>query len=442
VTTAIVERTRRARADDGGRTPTARPGLVAIGAAAVLVVVVHVWGRWLQARGHELFINLPPLVGHVDLRQAWQAVAAPALGVAAVVWGRRLSVGLSWRHLLWLAFAAAAAWAIALALTEGVAGFLRSPSGQRDYLHDVPLIDSPLTFLRTYVDEIDRYATHVRAHPPGMVLLAWTVARAGGGPAWLGAIEVAGAASAVPAALLTLRALSGEERARAAAPFLALAPAAITMASSGDAFFTGVGAWAVALVVLAIVRGGRRGDALAIGGGVLFSVVAFLSYGLVLLAVIPVVVATARHRWRSIGIAALGAVPVFLILLAAGFWWVEGLLATRVEYLESVARSRPYWYFLVANVGAFCLILGPATIAGTAMLRTRSTWLLVGGALLAVALADLSGMSKAETERIWLPFAPWVLLATSALPRPSLRTWIAANVAFGLALELAVRQPW
>jgi hypothetical protein len=275
-----------------------------------------------------------------------------------------------------------------------------------------------------------------------MVLLAWTVARAGGGPAWLGAIEVVSAASAVPAALITLRAVSGEERARAAAPFLALAPAAISMASSGDAFFTGVSAWAVALVVLAIVRGGRRGDAMAVGGGVLFSLVVFLSYGLVLLAVIPVVVAAARRRWRAIGLAALGAVPVFLVFLAAGFWWVEGLLATRVEYLESVARSRPYWYFLVANVAAFCLILGPATIAGTAMLRTRSTWLLVGGALLAVALADLSGMSKAEAERIWLPFAPWMLLATSALPRSQLRTWLAANVAFGLALELVVRQPW
>jgi hypothetical protein len=407
-----------------------------------LLVVVHVWGRWLQARGLTLFVNLPPLVGHLDLRLAWQALAAPSLAVAAFVWGPRLARGLSWRRLLWVAFAAAGAWAVSLALTEGVAGFLRSPTSPRDYLHDVPLIDSPLAFLRTYVDEIDRYATHVRAHPPGMVLLAWTIVRAGGGPAWLGALEVASAASAVPAALLALRALSGEDRARAAAPFLAFAPAAVTIASSGDALFTGMGAWAVALVVLAITRDDRRGDALAIGGGVLFSAVAFLSYGLVLLAIVPLAVAAARRRWRPIALALLAAVPVFLAFLAAGFWWVDGLLATRVEYLESVARHRPYGYFLVANLAAFSLILGPATVAGLAMLRTRSTWLLVGGALVAVALADLSGMSKAEVERIWLPFAPWVLLATSALPRPSRRTWLGVNVAFGLTLELVVWQPW
>jgi hypothetical protein len=51
-------------------------------------------------------------------------------------------------------------------------------------------------------------------------------------------------------------------------------------------------------------------------------------------------------------------------------------------------------------------------------------------------------MSKAEVERIWLPFVPWVLLATSALPRGAARGWLAANVGTALALEVAVTQPW
>jgi hypothetical protein len=113
-----------------------------------------------------------------------------------------------------------------------------------------------------------------------------------------------------------------------------------------------------------------------------------------------------------------------------------------VEYAESVARFRPYAYFLVANLAAFALVLGPAGVAGLARLRRRSTWVLVGGALVAVALADLSGMSKAEVERIWLPFVPWVLLATSALPRGAARGWLGANVGTALALEVAVTQPW
>ncbi len=32
-------------------------------------------------------------------------------------------------------------------------------------------------------------------------------------------------------------------------------------------------------------------------------------------------------------------------------------------------------------------------------------------------LADLSRMSKAEVERIWLPFVPWLLLSTGAAAR-------------------------
>jgi len=422
--------------------PPRRPALeaVAVAAWAVLIVAVHVWGRWLQARGHRLYVNLPPLVGHLDVRLAWQG--ALALAPAAVVFGPRLAERLTWRRLLWASFAAAAVWALALALTEGVGGLLRSPSSPRDYLHDVPLIDSPLRFLRTYVGEIDRYTVHVRAHPPGMVLVAWGLARAGGGPAWLALIEIASAASAVPAALIALRETASEAAARAAAPFLALAPAAITIGASGDAFFAGVGAWAVTLVVLATGRRGRPGDALAWAGGLLFGATAFLSYGLVLLAAIPLAVAAARRRVRPVVMAALGALPVFVVFWFAGFRWHEGLAATRVEYAESVARLRPYGYFVVANIAAFAIVLGPAVAAGITRLRHRGAWLLVGGALVAVALADLSGLSKAEVERIWLPLVPWVLLATSSLPAVRRRTWLGVQVAAGLALELAVIQPW
>jgi hypothetical protein len=51
-------------------------------------------------------------------------------------------------------------------------------------------------------------------------------------------------------------------------------------------------------------------------------------------------------------------------------------------------------------------------------------------------------MSKAEVERIWLPFVPWVLVATAALPRPERRAWLTLTVTAGLALQLLVRMPW
>ena len=417
-------------------------------AATALVVVAHIWGRWLQARGHHLFINLPPLVGHLDPRFAAVGVGAPLLGLGAIVFGPGLTARLPWRRLLVVALVAAAAWATSLALTEGVAGLVRSPSSAQDYLHDAPLIQSPSTFLHTYVDDIDRYSVHVRAHPPGMILIAWSLSRAGAGPGWLAALEILVGASAVPAVLVALRDVAGEDRARAAAPFVAFAPLAVTIASSGDALFAGVGAWAVTLVVLATGRSDRRGDVLAFAGGILFGVTAFLSYGLILLGIIPAAVAWTRRRGRPIGWAILGASCVVLAFLAAGFWWVDGLLATRAEYLGGVARLRPYGYFLVANVAALVVIVGPATVAGlvsgsgVSSRGSRGAWALVGGALVAVALADLSGMSKAEVERIWLPFAVWLLVATSALPATSRRAWLATNVVFTLMLEIAVTQPW
>ena len=46
--------------------------------------------------------------------------------------------------------------------------------------------------------------------------------------------------------------------------------------------------------------------------------------------------------------------------------------------------------------------------------RARAAWrpaLLPAAALAAVLVANLSQMSRGETERIWLPFVPWLALA-------------------------------
>ncbi len=100
-----------------------------------------------------------------------------------------------------------------------------------------------------------------------------------------------------------------------------------------------------------------------------------------------------------------------------GFSWFSGFAATRGVYWAGVAKHRPYSYFLVADLALFAVATGPAIAVGLGRLRDRNLWLLVGGVLAVVALADLSGMSKAEVERIWLPFVPWVALARG-LGRP------------------------
>ena len=53
--------------------------------------------------------------------------------------------------------------------------------------------------------------------------------------------------------------------------------------------------------------------------------------------------------------------------------------------------------------------------------------LLVAAAAAIIVAADVSGMSKSETERIWLPFLPWLVISTALLPE-RWRRW-------GLALQ-------
>jgi len=415
----------------------------AAGAWAVAIIGAYVWGRWLQARGYRLWQNAPPLTGHLDLRLTPVALGAVSLGVAAVAFGPALAERLGWRRLLAVSFLAAAGWAVALALVDGPGALIRSPSNVRDYLYDLPLVESPVPFLQEFTDRIGGYTTHVRAHPPGMILLLWELDRLGlSGPWWVAALEIASGASAGVAALVALREVAGEDRARTAAPFLAFVPAAVTLASSGDAFFAGVGGWSVAFLVLATGREGRRADALSLIGGLLIGATMFLSYGLILLAAIPATVAVARRRFRPLFVAGTAAGVVVLAFLAGGFWWVDGLLASRLEYLASVARDRPYFYFAVANLVAFAIVVGPSTVVALIRARPGPLWPLVAGALIAVALADLSGMSKAEVERIWLPFVPWVVVATAYVPRAGRRAWLGATVATGLALQLVVRMPW
>jgi methylthioxylose transferase len=421
------------------------PAALAIGAWAVLVISVGVWGALLVDSGTGLFLKAPPLLGEWGVRVTAgvlvAAAVAAAIACAAPVAIRRLS----WRGLLACSALAAAVWPLALALTAGADSIGQPLTTDQEYLTVVPLIHSPGEFLSTFTDRIDAYASHVRSHPPGMALIVYGLDRAGlGGPGPAAGLIVGVAATTPVALALAARSVAGEAVARRALPFLVLAPAAVWVATSADAFYMGVGAWAVALLVLAVADRGGRSDLLALGGGLLFGVTCFLSFGLVLLGAIPLAVAWRRRSLRPLAIGAAGAVAVALAFLAAGYWWLDGFVAAREQYLASVARTRPYGYFLFNNLAAFAIAAGPAIALALARVRDRRLWLLVGGGLAAVAIAEASGMSKGEVERIWLPFLPWVMLATAALPSNprSQRALLAGQAAAALAVQIAVVTGW
>jgi hypothetical protein len=219
-------------------------------------------------------------------------------------------------------------------------------------------------------------------------------------------------------------------------------PAAVWIATSADALFMGVAAWGVALVVLASGRDGIRGDVLAVTGGTVLGAGLFLTYGIAPLLVIPAAIALARRRPRPLVLATAAASAVVVAFAAGGFSWLAGLRATRSQYLEGVAWMRGYWYFLFVNIGVLAIALGPASVAGLGRLRDRGLLVLAGSAVVAVTLADLSGMSKGEVERIWLLFVPWLAVACAGLERRTARAWLAASASTGILVQALIRSPW
>jgi len=405
----------------------------------VLVAGVTVGGRVVNS-SFATNVFAPPLFGRFDLRVGPATLLALAVACAVFWWGPRVGARIPWPALLAATFAAAGLWTVSLALVDG-AGALAAPlAGPHDYLASVGLIDTPAAFLRSFADRLPSFSLHVQGHPPGMVLILWGMARLGlGGAGWASVVVIGAGTSASAATLLTVKSLAGESAARNLAPFLVLTPAAIWIATSADAFFMGVGAWGIALLALGAQR---TSDPLAFAGGALLGLVLFLSYGAAALAPVALAVVVLHGAVRSL-VAALGGVLVVASLFAAaGFWWFEGLVATVARYEAGLSTQRPYAWFVVANLGALALVVGPATAVGLARLRGTSAAMLTWAALAGVAAADLSGLSKGEVERIWLIFVPWLLVACVTFDLRRSRGMLALQALAALAIQTGVRTPW
>jgi len=139
----------------------------------------------------------------------------------------------------------------------------------------------------------------------------------------------------------------------------------------------------------------------------------------------------------------VGLVAFYAVLHAAyGFDPVGTLRGTEQVYRDGIARGRPYSFWLFGSPVAFLVTLGlPITwYAFRALEAGRS----VAVAIFAVlAIATVLGFTKAETERIWLFFAPFLCLAAaSVLPRRRLPLVLGLLAAQGLASELLYDSVW
>lgn len=427
----------------GASLPRTRGFVVAGLCWLALVTTAYLWGTALVRAHPAIKLHAPPLFGHFDPRLGLRIVPAVIVALIVVALGPRATRRLPWRGLLLVSASTAAVWAVALAYVNGIDALTAPMERSTEYLRVVPQVSSVSDFVGGYVDRLRSFPLHVKGHPPGAVVLLTWLERIGlGGSAWAAGLVIAAGACSVPAALSALRSISSVERARRSAPFLVLAPAALWIATSMDALFAGVSAGAVALVVVALTRSGIRSDLPAAAGGLLGGGALLLTYGAAPLAVIVAAVALARRRLRPVVIAAVAAGAVLAAAAVWGFWWPAGLEATADLYRSGVAGDRPYSFFIVSNLAAFALAVGPAAAAGISRLFSDRARLLVLGALAAVIAADLSGLSKGEVERIWLPFAPWVLLAAGGLPERSMRLWLVLQALIALGIAVFVRTPW
>ncbi len=437
---------RREGAETTAGAPTFSAGrsatLAVVGLAAAVslagVLAVHTASR----------IGAPPFAGRWRLLPPWPGGVATAAAVAAAVVAvatRTTYVArIRWRWLLAGSLLCALVWSVSLALVDGPAGLLGSLGGRYDYLAAIGDAGSPGAFLDGFLAGHATWPLHVQGHPPGMVLLllgldAIGLARVG----VVAALVLVGGSATVPAVLVATRDLAGEVAARRLAPALVLPPAAIWW-SSADALFAGVAAWAVALAVLATARRGPASWTLGTVAGVLGAASLMLSYGLLLLAGVPLAIGVWRRRLAPLAASAAVIALVYLAVRTAGFDWWGGLEATRAAYERGVARDRPYLVFLVANLVVFAAAVGPGAVAGLVRLvrvgRGTPPLVLAGAAMACVILADLSGFSKGEVERIWLPFVPWVAVAAAALPKP--KPWLIASGCTAVALAVVLEARW
>lgn len=434
-------------------------------AAAVVVLLAFALPRWLGWEVHARSDSaaaagvLPPLHGYWDPK--WFGPGTlPALLVALLGWRYAASLAdrLPWRRLLLTSYVVGAAWLFALALVDGESGLSRVLGNDHEYLQTARDVEHVPTLLAGFIDRIpmdsqDNWPTHVAGHPPGALLFFVLLVRLGLGGDLAAGVVVTLIAATIPLALLVLlRTLDAEDIARRAAPFLVLAPAAVFLAVSADAVFAAVGAWGMTALALA-ARADLLQSTLGVLGwgalaGLLLGYGVFLSYGFALLGFVALAVVVATRSWPPALMTVSTALAVVSVFASFGFAWWEAYPVLVERYWDGIASDRPASYWWWGNYGALLVAAGPLIGAGVAHTlasvrsASRPVVLLVAGGVAGVVAASLSGMSKAEVERIWLIFIPWLLISCALLPERWRRWGLALQLGTALLVQHLLYTSW
>ena len=409
-----------------------------------------VWGSRIESERPEIKLGAPPLVGSWQWRPSLAVVPALVLAGGVVVFGPRLARSLSFRCVVLISGLSSALFVLVLAASDGTSAILAPVVHETEYWDNLDVLPSGGRMLRWFAvqDFLKYFSVHLKGHPPGFILLLKGLTAIGLGRPWVAAaLSYLGVALTVVGVLVTVRLVVSDDAARRCAPFLVVAPFSMWLGTSADAFFAGVGAVGVACVAWSLTaRKQWVGFAAAAFAGLTLGALLFLTYAGATLLLVPATVTLGawrtpwRDRLRRATLAFAAIASVVLVFWGFGFWWIDGLRNTTWFYWNGTAAFRPWRYFLLANLGAMTVAIGPAVIAGIASLRRTRLWLVVGSALACVTLATASQYTKGEVERIWVLFYPWMIPAVAVLPAP--RRWLALQTTVVVILQVWLVSKW
>jgi hypothetical protein len=357
------------------------------------------------------------------------AVRSPAL-FAAVVYGQALALGLS----VGAARRGVAGWSHVFDLS-GHGSFEAS----REYLPALKFVDDGVrAYVHRYPQLLGYLPTHAKGNPPGPVLAMHVLGITTAGR--LAAVCVGAGALTAPLAYALGRSLGAEQRGRVAALLTAFSPALVLFGvTSVDYVFAALGTAAAWLLV------SRRPWARAAGCG-LAAIGSFSSWLLLAIPVWTVLLVLQRDGRRAAAILAAGAAAAVLVLNLAlvvglGYDPIAILRALGRIYGQGAAAHRPYAFWVFGSPTAWLLMLG-LPIAWIAMRGLARADPAAVALAVVILVSSLAGFTKAETERIWLPFVPLACVAAAAVPVHRLRPLLLALALQAVAVEVLFGTVW
>jgi hypothetical protein len=296
----------------------------------------------------------------------------------------------------------------------------------------MPAFDyGPGFVLDRFAELVPSLPVHAAGHPPGLLLVMHFLQLDTAGR--LAAFCIVVGALSAPLTYALGRRVLTEPQARIAGVLAAFSPAMLHFgATSADAVYLTVGL--LAAIPLLSKRPWIGAGALAVGSLFAWSLLAIGAWAAILVL--------ARDGLKpAIKLSVLIGVTLIafhaLFALATGFDPIGTIRATEQVYRVGIASRRPYEFWLFGSPTAFLLVLG-VPITWLALQRRSPEAIAIFAVLV---IASILGFTKAETERIWLFFVPFVCLAAApVVRRPVL---IAGLLAFqAVAYELVFDTLW